>query len=699
MLNIDDGSRARATAVHILIFVVGIALKLFLAAYLPLIILPFAIHDDALFLRLGLNIANGNWLGPYNELTLAKGPGYPLFLALSHLSGMPLPLTIALFQLFAIAAACWAVLRLTRSMNVACALFVVLIINPVAYLSDFSRILRDQIYWSQSVAVFSIFAVLFLAPPSRTLHALLLGVVAGLLLGWTWLSREEGIWFAPGLLLLFLGAAVLYRPSNWSLGGPFSTTPKARSNQTREFGPGARRSILMGAAAAVLSFGLVHVLFMTANAIAYHSFIGVDFKERRFEEALGILQSVEEGPRIPLVPVSLQARRKIAAVVPSYRTVEELLAPGGVLNGWERLGCTYFPHTCGEITGGYYMWALRQAVAWSGHYGSPSDASLAFAELGAELKQACADGRLSCRKDGIGYLPPMSDEQWKVGLPASILAAVQTVSFVQAPGDVASPASISPDNDVDDFYRFWGFLNYPITPAPFGPDGPKVDRRVKLSGWFFDTSGSDWPVWAALSQAGRVIPVAVERQDSPDLIAHFGPAASRSRFAMSFDCPDVCTLFAVRPGLESLAMKLERRAGARSVQAGSAIWLVDNVDQPEPIFLRHDSTTGWPFSAAIEIRTMLSNFGMMTVPVLLGAGFLAFLLSWLTGRWSPVLIFATAGWALVAGRIVILALIDVSSFPAARAYTYCAPASYIALITAVVSIWCLLWPPVPTRPA
>ena len=54
----------------------------FVATYTP--------HDDYLFVRLAKSILNGEWLGPYDQLTLVKGPVYPLFLAVAHHTGLPL---------------------------------------------------------------------------------------------------------------------------------------------------------------------------------------------------------------------------------------------------------------------------------------------------------------------------------------------------------------------------------------------------------------------------------------------------------------------------------------------------------------------------------------------------------------------------------------------------------------------------------
>ena len=49
-------------------------------------------HDDQLFVKLADSLVSGQWLGPYDQLTLAKGPLYSLWIALVFLIGLPLGL-------------------------------------------------------------------------------------------------------------------------------------------------------------------------------------------------------------------------------------------------------------------------------------------------------------------------------------------------------------------------------------------------------------------------------------------------------------------------------------------------------------------------------------------------------------------------------------------------------------------------------
>ena len=50
-------------------------------------------HDDGLFMKLATHVVRGEWFGPYDQLTLSKGPAYPLFIAVNFWAGLPLALT------------------------------------------------------------------------------------------------------------------------------------------------------------------------------------------------------------------------------------------------------------------------------------------------------------------------------------------------------------------------------------------------------------------------------------------------------------------------------------------------------------------------------------------------------------------------------------------------------------------------------
>src|SRR4030067_1644006 len=72
-------------------------------SHIPVVIFADAPLDDNLFIELGRSLSKGEWLGPFNQRTLAKGPGYPLFLAANAWLGLPVSLPHALFHVAAAA--------------------------------------------------------------------------------------------------------------------------------------------------------------------------------------------------------------------------------------------------------------------------------------------------------------------------------------------------------------------------------------------------------------------------------------------------------------------------------------------------------------------------------------------------------------------------------------------------------------------
>ncbi len=70
--------------------VVLTAVKLWLTSGQRIYAIGPAFHDDRLFVDLAAHLANGEWLGPYNQFTLAKGPMFSVFIAGAFLLGLPL---------------------------------------------------------------------------------------------------------------------------------------------------------------------------------------------------------------------------------------------------------------------------------------------------------------------------------------------------------------------------------------------------------------------------------------------------------------------------------------------------------------------------------------------------------------------------------------------------------------------------------
>ena len=431
------GTSRRWTATTVLTWTAAIVVlvRIWLGVSLPLSFLPQASADDGLYMSHAASLLSGNWLGPFNQDTLAKGPGYPLFLAFGSLTGLPISLMHALFQVFAIGLVAWAIFRATRYQALSLALFILLALHPAGFAAEMERVIRDQIYWAQALIVVALFAIVLLSPFRSRWVTGAISIVAGLCLGWTWLTREEGVWLLPGLLVLVAGAFLI----DWKKAG-------------------LTRAKLLNLFLAFLGFALVQASFMTINRLEYGSFVAVGVKERNFVRALDALQSVQIG-KMPYVPVSNDAIIAIGMAASAFAPLALELIPGGRQSGWEKWGCQIYPTTCDQIAGGWFMWALRDAAADNGYFEMPAVASRIFGDIADEVEAACADGKLPCRASPIAFMPPLSSSQL-AAIPSSLLAVISKIGFWNIPLSSVQGASQYPDWG-SAAQGMWSLINYP----------------------------------------------------------------------------------------------------------------------------------------------------------------------------------------------------------------------------------------------
>src|SRR5664279_4274452 len=185
----------------------------------PLWVIGNAAYDDQLFVRHASFISDGAWLGPFDQLTLAKGPVYPVFLAVVRRLGLPTALAYQVLVLAAAGTLAYLIARLIGSRYVAAVAFTALALNPVFLGPQASRLARDNVYASTSLLVFAVVGLVVVSAtrPIRqgrrrsAAGTLALAIIGGALLAGYWLLREERIWLLPALTVLIVGLAVAGR--------------------------------------------------------------------------------------------------------------------------------------------------------------------------------------------------------------------------------------------------------------------------------------------------------------------------------------------------------------------------------------------------------------------------------------------------------------------------------------------------------
>ena len=366
-----------------------IATKLWLAGSLTVTAYAMATHDDRLFLLMANRMMTGAWLGrPYGAMTLAKGPFYPVFVIISWVLGLPLLfaeqlLYVVAAALFALAIRPWLPSRAARTV-----LFAVLLFNPLTWHAQpATRVIREGIYPALTLIVFACAVGLLSRLDCSRRKVSALAAALGFALGAFWLTREEGVWLLPSLLILAIPAMARLRTS-W-------------------------RALVWALPPFVIAFAFLPVLFGSINAFRYGVFATNEYREHPFRAAMGALQRVEHSSWNAQVPVPTETRERIYVASPRFAELRPFLE-GPVGQAWTRNTCSGTGgRVCDEIGAGWFMWAFRDAVEEAGYYRRGGKAVATYYEgVAAEINQACEARRLVCGPASDSLMPPLHRDQW-----------------------------------------------------------------------------------------------------------------------------------------------------------------------------------------------------------------------------------------------------------------------------------------------
>lgn len=160
-------------------------------------------YDDTIMLRNAYSLADGAWLGDYDFLTLSKGVGYPLFLALCRKLLLPYSVALALLQIGAAFSFVRAISLKFPNRLAQFLVFALLLFSPITLTKLVTqRLYRMAIIPGMVLLVFSgcIGMTLRKTMPLRDL--LPWSVLSALSLSYFWTIREDSIWILPFVIII-----------------------------------------------------------------------------------------------------------------------------------------------------------------------------------------------------------------------------------------------------------------------------------------------------------------------------------------------------------------------------------------------------------------------------------------------------------------------------------------------------------------
>jgi len=336
-------------------------------------------YDDFLYVRLANFLLNGQWLGPFDVMTLAKGPFYPMFLAACAWVGIPVQMATASVYLLGGLLLSQVIGQLSRRAWAGTVCFALLALNPAAFDWFTTSLMREPLYGGLTLLVLGAAAKVFLVEGGIG-WAVLLGAFAAAF----WMTREEGVLLSPSLAVMALWYV-------WR---------------------GARRWTPPAVAASVC-VALV-LIVCGINRYEYGVFGLTNFQSGPFPRAYGALMRIKPAQWQRLVPVAREQRLRAYAVSPAFRELQPFLE-GNVAGFAIDVECDRTPRpACHDISASAFRFALRDAVSRAGHYGRSKDADRFYRRMANEINSACDTGALLCTGARSWFLPPFN---WRYGLP------------------------------------------------------------------------------------------------------------------------------------------------------------------------------------------------------------------------------------------------------------------------------------------
>lgn len=483
----------------ILLIIAGV--KLFLVSNMAVPANGALRHDDTLFVRLAMNILSGNWLGPYDENTLIKGAFYPLFIAVNFLLGLPLLLTQQLFFIFAGLVFLHIVSQFTKSTIVLAAVFAFYLFLPLLTEIKLTHVIRDNIYVSETVLLFSSMFGLILFRNYK--WAVFIGISLSIL----WFTREEGLWVVPSLAAAYFVILSQVRNS----GGPaiLKTLP-----------------ILALPIVILMAFSMI---IAHLNETHYGLYEVNELKQKSFLRAYGALTRVKPREWKPRAPFQFSTLEEISKNSPAFAPVGDRLKKLKPL--WP------LKADQDEIPGQYFLWMLREAAAREGYHKSALSASQFYEHLAGEVNDLCSKKVLDCGPASESLAPPFRAE-YIYSFPQTFYQlAAATVTIASLP--VVSDTELSTGGEQ------WLNLFQTVTGNRLNPSEAQLKVNYSVSGWAFKKNSP--PLEIKLKSANeKPCPYQITtfgRTEGADVVSVFKDTSAKwSRFRVDTEYGQFCSI-------------------------------------------------------------------------------------------------------------------------------------------------------------
>ncbi len=333
--------------------------------------------DDLLYARSAAAMAEGNWLGPYDEFTLVKSPGFPLFLAGCKVLGVPFRWAREVLWLAAAFAVALALPRMNVGRWTTLGTAALLLWHPGSLPVEATRLVRESVHGQGLLLFVGLWGLRVTARGNKERWTV--SLLMGLLVAWLWLLREESPWMIPALLWVVASMAALRRRRGERIS-----------------------SVVVCAVLLLAPIPLGVQAVRTLNERFFGVALVHELDDPAFRSAIGAILRAEEKP-LPMGLVRSETLSRLFEVSPALRELQEGIEGPAYRRDWA-------VDENGDRYSNMLAWAIRNAAARKGYHQSATKARAFYRRLAREIHGACARGAVPCRPRCDSLLPTFRPE-------------------------------------------------------------------------------------------------------------------------------------------------------------------------------------------------------------------------------------------------------------------------------------------------
>ncbi len=326
--------------------------------------------------------ARGYLFGAYSNPSIVHLPVYPLLVAASYFSGIPLRVAIELLFLISAVFFVFSLVKAGIHKGICLAAYCLIIFHPVSF-QLFNYTLTDTLY--APVLLLSLSGIIMMWVYRDNTNFIRHAIIAGTFLSLLWNLRKENILIVGLFLLLSFLAALIFHLEgrNWK-------------NILRKTGI---MILIPGTIIFFVSFSI-----KSMNYIKYGIFVSTEMNAPGYLSVYKALQRIKPAKPIRFVPVPKEVRMAAYSVSPAFSELKSFFegdfgyAASSETRKWMGIQ--------DEIAAGWFYWSLREAVSLAGHYRSAREAEAYYKRVADEINSSIDDGRLPGRSVLFVFFDP-----------------------------------------------------------------------------------------------------------------------------------------------------------------------------------------------------------------------------------------------------------------------------------------------------